>query len=60
MNENFREELARALCVSAGIDTDKTGYGLGINMPKDATYPLWHYQLKAADVAINVLTTLSK
>jgi hypothetical protein len=49
------ETVARAICIAEGVDPDKTGYGLGVTMPKGEEYPLWKARVKAAEVAISAV-----
>lgn len=51
------EKVARAICRADGVDPDAIGYGLGVQMPKDAEYPLWKAREAQARAAIEAMRT---
>lgn len=51
------EELCRAVCIADGVDPDAKGFGLGVQMPEGAQYPLWRVRARQVHAVLEAFKT---
>lgn len=54
-DDDLIEPVCRVMCEADGVDPDKEGYGLGVQMPQGERYPLWKSRERAAHMVLKFL-----